>query len=362
MKKNRDEYWDLVKGIGIASIVIGHSCSFAAPFVYTYHLVIFFFVGGYFYNTIKYSLHPFTFVFKTIKTSYVRYIFYSIILILLHNISVKNNMLLREEYISRDFLIAIKKTLIFKCPELFAGALWFVIVYIVSLAIFAYIVFISEIISNKCIKNKSILFKKGTSDLLVTMACIFIGAIGCYRNIHGLELIYNLHTSLLVVPIIAIAYFVKKYNIPLKELSKAFLTPIFAIILFILVYVKGLRIELAQEKIINSWMFYLVSVVGIIFCLCFANLLCNFKVLKYVFSFLGKYSFSIMALHFFVFKVIDCIYSYFIGETNVERISQWVVSYSNQLWPIYAILGTALPAVFAFLLNTIANKLKKIKQ
>lgn len=357
MKKERDEYWDLVKGIGIISIVIGHSCSFAAPFVYTYHLVIFFFVGGYFYNNTKYSIHPFRFTLKTIKASYVRYVFYSIIIILLHNLSVKNNMLLREEYAMKDFLSAFKKTLIFKCPELFAGALWFVIVYIVSLVIFAYIVFFSEMIANIISEKKSIQFKNRIVDILVSLGCIIIGAIGCYRNIHGLELIYNLHTSLLVVPIILLAYLVKKYKFPLREMSKAYLSPILAAAIFVLVYVIGLRIELAQEKIINSWMFYLVSILGIVFCLCLANLLCNFRVLKKIVSFWGKYSFSIMALHFFVFKVIDCIYSSIIGETNVERISQWGVSYSEQLWPIYVIFGTFLPALFSCVINAVAKKL-----
>lgn len=45
--QSRSHYWDLVKGIGIIAIVLGHSCYFAAGFVYLFHLALFFFISGY---------------------------------------------------------------------------------------------------------------------------------------------------------------------------------------------------------------------------------------------------------------------------------------------------------------------------
>ena len=52
MEKQRDTLIDLLKGIGIISIVIGHSSWILpgigfpmGPFVYTYHIMIFFFVA-----------------------------------------------------------------------------------------------------------------------------------------------------------------------------------------------------------------------------------------------------------------------------------------------------------------------------
>ena len=37
----RSSFWDLVRGIGILSIVMGHSCRQVIPYVYTYHLAVF---------------------------------------------------------------------------------------------------------------------------------------------------------------------------------------------------------------------------------------------------------------------------------------------------------------------------------
>ena len=46
--QSRSPYWDIVKGIGIIAIVLGHSCYFAVGFVYLFHLALFFFVSGHF--------------------------------------------------------------------------------------------------------------------------------------------------------------------------------------------------------------------------------------------------------------------------------------------------------------------------
>ncbi len=39
---SRSKFWDVVRGLGILSIVIGHSWGPAIPYVYAYHLAIFF--------------------------------------------------------------------------------------------------------------------------------------------------------------------------------------------------------------------------------------------------------------------------------------------------------------------------------
>jgi hypothetical protein len=54
-KKARSLYWDIVKGWGIIAIVLGHTGYFAGAFVYLFHLALFFFITGYFYNETKYG-------------------------------------------------------------------------------------------------------------------------------------------------------------------------------------------------------------------------------------------------------------------------------------------------------------------
>jgi fucose 4-O-acetylase-like acetyltransferase len=87
--KKRDEFWDIVKAIGIISIVIGHCFPFANSFVYTYHLVIFFFVGGYLYNGIKYAKNPFEYIGHKLSSTLPKYFCYYVLFILIHNILVQ---------------------------------------------------------------------------------------------------------------------------------------------------------------------------------------------------------------------------------------------------------------------------------
>lgn len=66
MQGKRNSTMDIVKAIGIISIVMGHCCySIMIPalnvsvgeFVYSYHLMVFFFVAGFFYKRV-YHEHP----------------------------------------------------------------------------------------------------------------------------------------------------------------------------------------------------------------------------------------------------------------------------------------------------------------
>ena len=61
MQGKRNSTMDIVKAIGIISIVMGHCCySIMIPalnvsvgeFVYSYHLMVFFFVAGFFYKSL----------------------------------------------------------------------------------------------------------------------------------------------------------------------------------------------------------------------------------------------------------------------------------------------------------------------
>ena len=44
------EYWNIVKGIGIILVVVGHLYWDFTQFIYLFHLPLFFFVSGYLYN------------------------------------------------------------------------------------------------------------------------------------------------------------------------------------------------------------------------------------------------------------------------------------------------------------------------
>ena len=146
-KKNR-LYWNIIKGIGILCIVIGHSWKLLSGFVYLFHLAIFFFVGGYLYNDEKYSEDPYLYFANKLKNNWKKYVLFEIILILLHNLFIKMGILLNSDYYDFDqTVISAISTLLFFGSETLGGALWFVPVYVIASAIFGSIISFAKSVS-----------------------------------------------------------------------------------------------------------------------------------------------------------------------------------------------------------------------
>ena len=341
MNKPRDEYWDIVKGIGIVSIVIGHTCSFGA-YVYTYHLVIFFFVGAFFYSESKYREVPFDYIGKVLKGVYFKYILYTWLLIILHNFSVRFGLYQGAGYYTlTDILCGMGNALTFQNPELFGGALWFVPVYVVALSLLGIVIYLSQAIE-KIIVEYAKTPRKSMQEMIIIFFTIIIGGMGVFFNIRHIELSYNIHTSFLVFPICILAYFINKMQIDIKRYASIVLTISCGCILF--AFIKcGYRIELSQEQIVNGYIFYFISIIGIVFCLSLAKIIQKIKRIGSAFSLLGRYSFSIMALHFFVIKIVDRIYAWIVGEKDPAIFGKWVTAYSDKLWVIYILVGSFFP-------------------
>lgn len=363
MKNKRELFWDIIKGIGIISIVIGHVVSWETPrfFVYMYHLAIFYFVSAYFYNEKKYGDNPTRNFAERFTPNWLRYVFYSIILMLLHNIFVKYNFLAPGTGVYskiEEIIPPVLNTLVFFGSELFAGAMWFVPTLIYALTIFGIIVYWSRKISNIVQDERK---KKIIKYIFIIILSIMSGMVGVFLNTRKLELIYNLHTSFLILPICAVGYFLREYKNIIKVIKKSYVAiPTVIVTAAIILYAiikKGYQIELSDERIINVYMFYIITFIGIAFCLSLAAIIEKVPILNKVTALLGKHSFAIMALHFASVKLVDVIYSKIINETNPVIISKWVVSYPEKLWWIYIIVGCTLPLVFSVLME----KIKTIK-
>ena len=357
-KKERKIFWDIVKGIGIISIVIGHMAASEnlRAFVYLYHLVIFYFASAYFYNEQKYGDKPYEHLGQRIKTTWFQYVFYAGILILLHNLFVRYNFYSPTTHIKYgigDTIRVFANTIMLSCEEGFAGALWFVPTLIVALGLFGGIIYIARNCSKIINNNK---YVKYATIVILT---IISGIVGIYLNLKQIHIIYHIHTVFLIIPICTLAYFVRINAEKIQKINKIYITiPVLIASTAFLIYVvkNEMRISLAQEEIINSYMFYIVSIIGICFCCSLSNIIEKIPVLNKVIAALGKHSFSIMALHFACAKGIDVIYSKIIGETNPEVISRWVTTYSEKLWIIYVIVGCAIPAIFSILIDYIKGK------
>lgn len=146
MENNRDSLMDVARGIGILSIVIGHCCYGVeipfihvklGEFVYSYHLMIFFFVSGFFFK--KESAKELD---KYIGRRLCKFIsmlgIYNFIFVLLHNFLVDKGLISSLEiYKMPDIVSRGIQGILMKYTEELLGACWFLPMFFIGIALFA---------------------------------------------------------------------------------------------------------------------------------------------------------------------------------------------------------------------------------
>ena len=114
-------------------------------------------------------------------------------------------------------------------------------------------------------------------------------------------------------------------------------------------------IDLASMHI-PGVLFYPISIIGIYFVLSLSDLSERIRPLAKVLAFLGRHSFDIMAIHFTLFKLIDCAYARFILKEIPETLSNFPVSFRYEMGPFYILIGLFLPALIGWCIDRIAAK------
>ena len=190
---------DIVKAIGIISIVMGHCCySIMIPalnvsvgeFVYSYHLMVFFFVAGFFYKR-EYHEHPEQYIGKRLLKLGGMLFLYNTVFTLLHNTLVSVKMISSTEHYSISKMVScIVQSLLMKYTEELLGACWFLPMFFIGTALFA-------IAFSKAEKSKK-------PEYWHKIICILFAAVALYANSLELTWEYWIQTSILAVPIMYI--------------------------------------------------------------------------------------------------------------------------------------------------------------
>lgn len=360
----RSQYWDIVRGIGILSIVMGHGFSKSTIYVYPYHLALFFFVSGFLYNEKKYSQDPFAHIGAKLKSSWPKYMTYMALFTLLHNLLQTLGINApADDYNRSQTLAHLGNSLVFYGAEPMGGALWFVPTWVLSCGVFGgtmwFVFCFLPGIFPKFFQNKI----SGTpgadssdtsglgsdasllrSSLIALLISLLFGAAGALLMFREFFLFYRVHLVLLVQPFFAAGWLIRKHLPQFKRFLKGYAAMLCALLLAILVNHWKLYIDIAVGRIGNGWQYFFLAFLGIYCCMVLAALLEKTKKLQKLFALWGKHSFDIMALHFFIFKLIDVSYGRF-AHYPLEFYSAFPHSFGNILWPLYLILGTTLPAL-----------------
>lgn len=343
MENSRNDFWDVLKGLGIIAVVIGHSGSFLTPYVYMYHIMLFFYIAGFLYND-KYSTDPYLFIGKRIQSLWILAVKYSILYTLLHNIFISIGVYSADTG-SFDFnntLGGIYNSIFLYGFEWMGGALWFVPFLFFSIVAFCFFRWSMLFIKND-LKREIII-----SSVLLCLIYISIFLIG--KNVY-----YNYHFHLIFIalPIMQLAFIVKKYNLVVTY--KWYIALISAATMFAIYRYTKQRLDVSQSFIINIYIFYLATFAGIYLNLYIASIILYSKYITKVFAFWGKNSFHIMALHFICFKTVDYV-NYIVFKAPFTAIASFPIS-NEDYWIYYTLCGLVLSSLIILLAGKIKQKI-----
>ena len=347
----RDKTIDVLKGLGIISIVLGHACNsdnfYSIPmklthdFVYTYHIMIFVFVSGYLFHESSVKKY----IVKRIHSLYVPAVITAFVSMAAYPLWLK---LCVVETKDKEFFIKnIIKTVLFRPNGIFVGPLWFVT--------FTFGVGLAANIIHKLLK--------GRDKILITTVVVLgiVGIITCniyWKYFNFIVYImdgYSVSRALVAIPVFFMGMYFRKKGL-IKKI-KSFIWPIAGLILLLCNYISGYSIDIASYELYGGYLFYIIMIIGMVFIISLGKFVSLNKKAEKLVSIVGKYSLSIMAGHMMVIKLIDGIAG-LILKADPERLQLFPYSFP-QLWWLYTILGVVIPIMVSILIEKIRLKIAK---
>lgn len=354
--RKRDAKIDILKGICIILVVLGH-CRFPfKDYIYLFHVSVFFIASGYLWNdkNSRDKKSILSYIGRKIKSLWVPYVTAQSFFIILNNVFIDLNIYTDNEMFlsmvsggnnvlhhhmgTGETVWELVKNIFFLSSTQLGGALWFIrILFVISIGH----MFLCAVIS-----------KTGHRKLWVTALIIILIAgaqiVDFYHNkmIKGTQPLFVSYLAYLIGIII------KKYNIN-DKLTKNKI-PILIISFTVLWLINSFVRIRVNEGIISNVFFYITaSVLG--WCLLW-TLSCMIKgKIGEILQYAGKNTMYIVVLHFLSFKIVSYFYLVVTNENILLLASFPVLDRAQYLWIIYVIAGVTVPLMFSYLWGKIKS-------
>lgn len=337
MKKNRNAQIDIIRGIAIILIVLGHTNSPASHFVYLFHVSIFIFVAGFLWdsNDSKNWDNYFIFLKKKIKRLYFPYVFANILGVLLNNVLLNIGWYTSANHIyfsTYDVIFNLFKVLMFNNDTEIFGASWFLrLLFSISVL---YGLF--DVIIRNFDKSKQFVIR-----WLFSIVMLLSGFILCKYNV-----------NLVILDISFLTCFVffnfgrEVRNLKLNiSTAKKFLIFIFTFAILLFFNQIG-TIEISKNIYTSVFFFLIVSFSGWLCLYELSYFIEKVSYLKKMLVYIGKNTMPILLLHFIAFKIGSILLSLLFSR-NLN-----FVMYKNGYWWIfYTFIGVFLPLTINYFLR-----------
>ena len=348
----RDIRIDVMRGIAIVLMVLGH-CSFPfTDFIYLFHMSFFFLVSGYCYKT-WYSdsvKNVGKFIWSKIKNLWFPYVLWNAIFVLLNNFFIKINVYtdnpellgavdgtyiaLHHRMSMKEMVVNIVKSFFFGGGTTMGGAFWFLeSLFMVSVA---YV--ICDFIIKRISKKREIQL---ILQAVVSMVLLFLGYF-CYLiefKTLGIDRMLSYYWLFFA------GMLFKELELPQKLMSAYRGLKVAGCFAGIVICGMLGVVYLDNNNYTNPLFFIAVSVMGWFLIEALADALIHFKLVTKMWCVLGQNTLAIVVLHFLCFKIVNGIGVLIKGEPAYLIAAFPVLYKEGAWWILYTVMGVAIPTL-----------------
>lgn len=350
--QRRDNAIDIIKGMGILAVVIGHSgCpDTLRTIIYMVHMPLFFLASGYFLKEER-LCNPVSFIKGKIKSLYVPFLKYALPILFLHNLLINMGIMSTEygaKYYTPGTLVQeliLRVAFLEVHGEALLGTYWFIQALFFGYVLLALVYSKIDKMRIHSPGAKTFAFLLLSSLLISVMhhLCPSLKTVCLYRICMGGTFIWTgrmirqkayTHRNLLLALLAFVSVF---FLHPASMKEKSDLTDCISILMsgtcgFLLLLKVSHVIDSAKSSIIMA--------------------------VSNLFSYLGRKSFYIMTFHFLSFKAISLliVLYYGWGDFTLVGMHPYITAVRGTSWWIaYSVAGVTLSLALHHLISFIAK-------
>lgn len=370
MEKKRNIEIDIVKGLGIILMVMGH-CNFPySKFIYLFHMSVFFIASGYLQKE-EYSEDIDgikIYVWRKLKTLWLPYFIFNTIFVLLNNIFIymniytdnpliltnagENIMGLSERFTWGMTVTNIVKSFFFLGGTNMGVAFWFLRALFAASVIMCLLEYVLKRI---IYGNKHTVNKETDKNIIVLITEILIAMMlltfGYFITRSGI----NARN----IPVFLTSYFfmvsgrlfkvIEEKTAKSLTIKKSFSVALYigAILIsmaILIIFNNFTTVDLSRNKYTGIISMIIVSYAGWILMMFTAKLIKHLKFFK-ILVICGQNSLVVMILHILCFKLVSLIQVVIYNEPCYMLASFPVLKTTNGWWIAYTICGVSIPII-----------------
>lgn len=338
----------IMKGLAIIGVVVGH-CGFSRwseGFVNQWHLATFFFVAGMCFKD-KYVSQSKLYIKRRIKSLYVPFVEFGLLFLVMHNVLYMMHCVENEYSIHEMGEELFNLTVLLTSDEPLMGAMWFC-----PALLFASIIMM---LTKKLVcKDVDMSMISKIRGFLFPTIVLVVGYTAIQLHIKSPYCVWQ---YMVLSSIIWIGYWFKRY---VKADNWNTMTHIvvattgLTLIAFATNYGFIARLQPASINKENIIVLILIPVLAGLSVYSLSTLLNKTKI-KQALAYIGDHSFSIMALHFLAFKIVNLVQICFNGY-DIERLVEFPVIGYGSSWGwglLYVVAGVFMPLILAYAYNIV---------